>query len=477
MLNKIVGKIRASRDLASPETTTGNPTSPPAHNEAFLRLNQVAPLACDVLATSTPGGAENVPLGAPNHSQSIVCREAILGRDQRVVGYAFMLRNKVNERVRDSSTHIKGLYDDVLLRNLQAMQIQRLLEHRMAFVALSASSLFLPIVEQFPSEGTVYVVGPNEDLAADPEAIFERLGHLKSLGYRLALQGSGIDLADLSSIVNLADFLLFDIGNNDIPAIATQLESFEELALPTQFAAINITTREDFDFCLKFPFSLFRGPFITHREEWNTHCLDAARVKTVMLLNKLRHDVELPELSKLIKQDPPLVVRLMRYVNSPGIGLLQKVGSIDHALMVLGRQKLYRWVTLMLFTGGEANEFIRPLLENALIRARLAELLAQQKLDNGERDELFLAGMISLMDVLLGMPMEAVLKQLGLPKSFNEALLEHNGKYVPFLSLAIACEKHDSENINELSSAIGLEEKTVNHLHIEAMVWAQQSIE
>jgi c-di-GMP phosphodiesterase len=476
MLNKIVGKIRANKDPLSAEPTAGHPHSPPAHNDAFRRLNEVAPLASEV-AAATAGETESHAVAASRHSQSIVCREAILGRDQRVAGYAFMLRHRVNERVRDSSTHVRGLYDEVLLRNLQAMQIQQLLEHRIAFIALSATSLFLPIVEHFPSEGTVYVVGPNEELAADAEAILGRLDYLKSQGYRLALHGTGVDLPGLSAIVPLADFLLLDIGDNDIPATRTQLELVGKLAPSVQFAATNITTREDFNVCLKFPFSLYQGPFVTHREDWNAGCLDAARGKTVMLLNRLRADAELPELSRLIRRDPALVVRLMRYVNSAGMGLLHKVGSIDQALMLLGRQKLYRWVTLLLFAGGESNAFMRPLLENALIRARLAELLAKGRLDSAESDELFLAGMISLMDVLLGMPMEAVIKQLGLPKPFHETLLEQAGKYVPYLRLAIACEKHDSHDISGWSAAIGLDEKAVNALHIEAMVWAQQSTE
>ena len=477
MFNKIVRKIRAGNATHRPQFLSEKLSLPVSHNQAFARLNELAPLASETPPAITPELADNLLLRTGSASQSIVCRETILGQDQRVAGYAFMLRHRVNERVRDSSTNIRGLYDEVLLLNLQAMQIQRLLEHRMAFITLSASSIFLPIVEQLPAEGTVYVVGSNEGFNSDIETTINRLSSLKTLGYRLALHGSGIDRVELAGIVSLADFVILDIGNSDIPSIRLQIEFSERLAPHIQFVATNIPTREDFNVCMKLPFSLFHGSFITRREEWNNRCLDAARIRTMMLLNKLRKDVELDELSALIRQDPALVVRLMRYANSPGIGLLQKAGTIDQALMVLGRQQLYRWATLLLFTGGESNDFMRPLLENALIRARLAELLAQDKLVSNEREELFLAGMISLMDVLLGVPMEAVLKQLGLPRVFEETLLGQNGALAPFLNLAIACERHDAGNIHALSSAIGLDEKTVNKLHIEAMVWAQQSME
>ena len=473
MLHKIVGKFSPVSEPGQPDSTVKPVPGSTVHNEAFLRLNEFAPLASEVLAS----GSENDQLlpDASPHSQSIVCREAVLGGDQRVVGYSFMLRNRINERVRDSSTHVRSLYDEVLLRNLQAMQVQRLLEHRMAFIALAASSLSLPIVKQFPSEGTVYVVGLNDAVTANTQDIQERLEHLKSHGYQIAVHGTALHLASLDSMVRLADYLLVDSGSNEIPEIRNQLEFAGRLAPAIKFVATNIPSREDFNVCQRLPFSLFHGPFITHREEWNTRCLDAGLARTMMLLNKLRNDAELPEIVALIRLDPALVVRLIRYVNSPGMGLLQKVGTIEHALMALGRQKLYRWVTLLLFTGSGANAFMRPLLENALIRARLAELLSRDDLNSLERDELFLAGMVSLMDILMGLPMEAVLKQLGLPASFSEALLKHKGKFHPYLRLATACEKHDAEDVKTWATAIGLDEKTVNALHIEAMVWAQQA--
>jgi len=201
--------------------------------------------------------------------------------------------------------------------------------------------------------------------------------------------------------------------------------------------------------------------------------MDAGRIKILMLLNKLRGDAETSELTDLIKQNLTLAYKLLRYINSPGIGLTHKVATLEQALMVLGRQKFYRWLTLMLYSSGE-HGLSGAVMENALIRARLAELCAQDALSAEQRDELFVAGMFSLLDVALSMPMADVLKQVSLPPLVGEVLLNKEGKYAPYLDLAIACEQSDSENVAVLAQAVGLDVGQVSGFHQDAIFWAQQ---
>lgn len=475
MLSRIVEMFTGNRSRRPAEAMAGGAVALQRQNEDFMRLNQVAPLLKQVSGSPVAAVSGNADRMPSPQTQSIVCREAVLGTDQRVKAYSFILRHKVSERVRESSTNIRQLYDDVLLRNLQGMEIQRLLGHRLAFITVSASSLDLAVLEQLPREGAVYVVGPNEQLTADADATLARLARLKALGYRLGLHGAGIEKPDMVPFMALADFMFVDVGEHDIPSIRTQLDVAAAGMTSKMFVAANIKTREEFHVCSKLPFSMYHGAFVTSRESWNTPKMDASRLKIVQLLNKMRSEAEVAELSALIRQDPALSFKILRYINSPGIGLLQKVTTIEQALMVMGRQQLYRWLTLLMFTSGNSQGLDRALLENALVRARLCELLAEHSLASAERDELFVAGVFSLLDVLLGSPMAAVLKQVCLPPMVNQVLLHRAGKYAPYLDLAIACEQHAAEDIAALSEALGMPAKQVNRLHIEALVWAQMA--
>jgi c-di-GMP phosphodiesterase len=474
MLDRLVGMLMGNRGRPHKEAEFDALAVLPGANAAFIRLNTIAPLASEL---NDPSASRAIGLAGTDALQpvkSIVCREAVLGSDQRVAGYSFMLRQGVNLRVRASSTHIQRLYDEVLLRNLQVMDIQRLLEHRLAFIDVSVSSLEKPLLEELPPHGTVYVIGQNEQLATSSDSVFTRVAHLKSLGYRIGLQGSGVDSPGMARFVELADFLFIDIGGSDIPTMKIQLDVTGRMMKSPNFVATHIQTQEEFSVCARLPFSYYQGPFITSRESWASPRMDAGRIKILQLLNGLRCDAEAPELSALIKQDPALSFKLLRYINSPGMGLMHKVGNLEQALIVLGRQKLYRWLTLLLFTSGKTRGLDSAIMENALVRARLAELAAQNSLPADERDELFVAGVFSLLDIVLATPMEAVLKQVSLPPLVNEVLLHRRGKYAPYLELAIACEQSDDANISALSEAIGIDGNQVNNLHLDALIWAQQ---
>ena len=474
MLDRFLRMFRGNRTKRRRDAELDGLFTSRAQRAAFRMLNVVAPLVSEVnkppVEVVTHSSA---PLESPP-PKSIVCREAVLGKDKRVAGYILSLGYKINPRVRASSVSIQRLYDKVLVRNLEGLGIQQLLAYRLAFVDVSASSLETPFLEVPQPQGIVYVVSTNAQLVANHPASLDGMTRLKALGYQTGLRADAVETAGMAPFLALADFLFVDIGNSDIPVISDRMDAALRLAPAIRFVATNIQTLEEYNVCVGLPFSYYQGPFITSREKLNAPKMDAGRLKLLQLLNKLRSNAETPELTALIKQNLALSYKLLRYINSPGMGLLHTVATLEQALMVLGRKNFYRWLTLLLFTSGESPGLDWAVMENALIRARLAELCAQDDLSAIERDELFVAGMFSLLDVVLSMPMEAVLKQVSLPPLVDQALRHQQGKYAPYLELAIACEQADNANVAVLAHAIGLDIWRVNGFHIDAMLWAQQ---
>jgi EAL and modified HD-GYP domain-containing signal transduction protein len=80
-------------------------------------------------------------------------------------------------------------------------------------------------------------------------------------------------------------------------------------------------------------------------------------------------------------------------------------------------------------------------------------------------------GFLSVVDVLLEMPMHDALAQLTLPEAMSDALLRREGKYAPYLKLAIACEESDQDTIRALAAECGMDAVLVNQRHIEALTW------
>lgn len=446
----------------------------------FARLNEVSPLK--KMSSQLQGALKNdeTTLEENTLSTSVVRREAVLNNNQKVAGYYFTLTHGVNDRAHNISERIQRLYDEVLIGNILGMDIQRLLGHRLAFIPISPYSLKCQLIEQLPRKGVVLVLNTlaelsHEDTRENAEYL-ARLVTLKNSGFRFGLEGD-VTLPGLQPFLDLAEFVFIDIGANDIPTIKSHIDVINKQASNKSLVATNIRLLDEFHVCAKLPFHFAQGSFVSSREEWVVPAINTGRIKILRLLNLIRQDADNSELVEIFKQDPALSFKFLKYINSVGYGLVNKVHSIEQALPVLGHHNLYRWLTLILFTSGDENSLDWALMENALIRARLAELYASDSLSASELDELFVAGIFSLLDILLQMPMEKVLDQISLPPLVVEALLYKRGKYAPYLELALACEESDQDRIVDLSSLIGLDLIQVTAHQANALIWAVEASE
>jgi EAL and modified HD-GYP domain-containing signal transduction protein len=164
---------------------------------------------------------------------------------------------------------------------------------------------------------------------------------------------------------------------------------------------------------------------------------------------------------------------LLRYINSVGFGLSCEVQSIGHALTILGRNQLYRWLTLLMVTAGN-NSTSPALMKTSITRGRLTELLGEPFFDKKDRDNLFGVGVFSLLDVMLKVPMEDILEKLQLPEPIVDALTKRSGIFGPFLKLTEACEDADSKEILHLAEMLQLNPDKVNQCHMEALAWTEK---
>ncbi len=157
----------------------------------------------------------------------------------------------------------------------------------------------------------------------------------------------------------------------------------------------------------------------------------------------MRQQASTADIEDLLKKDPSLSFNLLRFINSSGFGLSCEITSFRHAVMILGLKKLFRWAALLLTTS--RKDGTAPAVgQTAVVRGRLMELLAAELLPKEECDNAFVVGVFSLLDSMLGMPMERALESVALPDSVQQALLHNQGVFAPFLELTRACESGET---------------------------------
>lgn len=144
-------------------------------------------------------------------------------------------------------------------------------------------------------------------------------------------------------------------------------------------------------------------------------------------------------IEKVIRRDAALAYKLLRYINSPGFGLSVEVQSFRHAVMMLGYARLKRWCMLLLATACTDSN-LRPAMVASFRRGIFLEHLLGAGQDEQLRDEVFILGVLSLLDKLLKRPFEELFRNLHVPERVRETLVERRGPYMPYLKVVESIE-------------------------------------
>lgn len=199
--------------------------------------------------------------------------------------------------------------------------------------------------------------------------------------------------------------------------------------------------------------------------------LAPSHAQIVHLLNLVRNDADITEIEAALKRDVSLPYKLLSYINSAGFGLMVEVQSFRHAVTILGREKLNKWLSLLLVSASR-DPSAPAVMQAAIARARMMEILGEQLFDRSEHDNLFITGAFSLLDVLLGTRIEVVLEQMSLPEAIRDALIGGVGAYAPLLKLAIASESFLPDQLKAQTEALGFTPQQVSAALLQGVAFA-----
>jgi EAL and modified HD-GYP domain-containing signal transduction protein len=203
--------------------------------------------------------------------------------------------------------------------------------------------------------------------------------------------------------------------------------------------AEKVETLEEFEQCKSLGFDLFQGYFLAKPELIEGRKLDSnqmALMRVIAEVNSPKSNID--KVSRAVEQDPALCIKILRYVNSSHFSLRQKVKSLHHACMMLGLDTVRTITTLLLLAG---NPHIpQQAAKDALLRAWMCRSLAENR-STGDAHSLFTVGLLSMLDVLLGQPINELLSQLPIEDSITDAILKGHGIPGKVLTMVVSYEK------------------------------------
>jgi len=196
----------------------------------------------------------------------------------------------------------------------------------------------------------------------------------------------------------------------------------------------------------------------------------------VELMRRIDKEEPIDRLEDVLKLDPTLAFKLLRYINSAAFGLRVEVASFRHALMLLGYTRLKRWLALLLASASKERD-MKPVMFAALRRGLLMEELARASAGSGDeqmRNEAFICGVFSLLDRMMDQPFAELLKSVPVPDGVRQALVDATGPYQPFLELVRAVENESIFDIREAAETLLLGEAEINRATLRALASAAQ---
>ena len=194
----------------------------------------------------------------------------------------------------------------------------------------------------------------------------------------------------------------------------------------------------------------------------------------VELINRVDRAESIDRLEAVMKNDPTMAFKLMRYINSAAFGLSVEVTSFRHAIMLLGYQRLKRWLALLL-AAGSRDASMKPVIFAAVRRGLLMEELGRDSgADDERRGELFVCGVFSLLDRLMRQPFDELLKSIPVTDAVRQALVHQRGPHQPYLALVQAIESAALFDIRAATEALMMTTADVNQATLRALVAARQ---
>ena len=396
-------------------------------------------------------------------------RQPILNRFQEIIGFELLFRaTTFNAAEFTNYSHASA---SVISNVLSEFGLEEVLGGKLGFVNVNLDVLFSEGIELLPVEQTVIELLEIIELN---EHVIERCRELKRLGFKIALDDHEYS-EDNNELYGVVNIIKIDILQNDLGSLPGIVEKFRKTRV--KMLAEKVETVEQFEACFKMGFDFFQGYFFERPMILNRNRIDISGMAMLTLLQQLIMDASIAELEQTFKENPSLSYNLLRLVNSVGIGLRNKIKNLRHAIILLGVNHLRRWVQLSLFAINDRRGLNHPLLEMAVVRGRMMEILIDKKrVQDDLAEAAFMTGILSLLDVLFEVPMSEIVESLHLSDDVTNALLSRQGRMGMLLTLTEKVETTDFDAVIPLLDQCNITMDQLLSAQVESFGWRASAI-
>ncbi|MSM38164.1 MAG: HDOD domain-containing protein [Geobacter sp.] len=378
----------------------------------------------------------------------LIGRQPILDGKEQVTGYELLFRSTESL----SSAMVKNASQataSVIINTLSGFGLQEILGDLRGYINIDTELFMSDSLELLPKERIALEL--QESIAITPKTI-DRCRLMKKNGFILALDDHSYnpDFDELYDIVDIIKIDMLKTPKNQLQETLLKLRRHKPKLL-----AEKVDNREVFDLCKRLGFDFYQGYFFARPSVLEKKSVDESAATLLKLLRLLLADATITELEQVFRSNPAFTFKLLMLVNSVAMGVREKIRDVRHAITLLGRQQIQRWVQLSLFSSVDGPQDNNPLMEMAAVRATFMELIAaehpQLKGQRSAPDKAYMVGILSLMERIYQISTDEIVNKLNLSDEVRLALTDHAGIYGSLLEAAELVERLE---LSELASSL-----------------------
>ncbi|MDX1347158.1 MAG: EAL domain-containing protein [Thiomicrorhabdus chilensis] len=363
-----------------------------------------------------------------SHSDIFVGRQPIFDKNSQLVAYELLFRgdasqNQANFECADTAT------ETVIYNAMLGIGLDELVGPHQAYVNFPENFFHAEVDPAFSPQYIVIEV--LEDVRPTPEVI-EGLSQLKDLGFQIALDDF-IFKKEYVPFLKLADVIKLEMHKVPLEKIPLLFSKIKKITQATLLAE-KVETREIYKACLNSGCDLFQGYFFAKPEIVEGKKVSVAKLNLLDLLQKIADpQIALNELQLVVERDVGLSHKLLKMAYQYRTRSMPEFDTIKEVMMLFGLKRVQSWTTMLSMAA--VNDVVPEVFVMALTRAIfMREIALKERLPAEE--SYYLAGLFSLLDVIMGQPLEKVLNQLPLSRSIVDGILEEEGDYGRLLNMA-----------------------------------------
>lgn len=399
-----------------------------------------------------------------------VARQPIFDGEQNLFGYELLYRSSLNnsyDGADGTSATLAVVREAFLVLGTQLTGTNK------AFINFNLDLLKkkFPLLTLRPETTVIEIL---ENVAVD-STVVELCRELKGAGYTIALDDFDPANEDARALVDLADIIKVDFRQSGTAERADILKSHS--GKKVEFLAEKVETLEEFFEARAIGYLYFQGYFFGEPQIVSAKNIPGSKINYLRMLTEInRPDMDFPSLEGIIRRDTFLTFTLLNYINSAYFALRDSVGSIMQALALLGEREVRRWASLVLMTFMGADKPSQVSM-TSLIRGKFCECLAMKTDLAPKASELFMTGMFSMLDVLVGRPLYELLDRINVSKDIRVALTTGKNRHGEVLQLVLAYERGLWNDVDMWAGKLGLDSTGIASDYGKSVQWVEQVLD